>query len=178
MTGAYRRVYQKPMDFEWYAAVFHCITLLITITLAQIYNILWDNYLILCREILTYTDGNIPLAETDLEKIAKLKSVSIIREEDLINGSKNGNISLDCLEQSDPLKDDVKLSTDGTDAECTRGEGTPHEAGSNAQEAQMALKLGFTLPSSCYATMAIRELLKTSTSVRNQNFLTCQYTSS
>ncbi|KAE8734678.1 mitochondrial import inner membrane translocase subunit tim23-like [Hibiscus syriacus] len=36
---------------------------------------------------------------------------------------------------------------------------------SNSQEPQKALKLAFTLPASCYATMAIRELLKTSTSV-------------
>jgi tRNA pseudouridine13 synthase len=36
---------------------------------------------------------------------------------------------------------------------------------SNACSPQMALKLGFTLPASCYATMAVRELLKTSTSV-------------
>lgn len=42
----------------------------------------------------------------------------------------------------------------------------PTDGFSNAEEAKMALQLSFTLPSSCYATMAIRELLKTSTSVR------------
>ncbi|KAL9274144.1 hypothetical protein AKJ16_DCAP18869, partial [Drosera capensis] len=42
MTGGYRRVFQKPLDFGW--------------------------------EILTYTDGNRPLAETDLDIILKSKA--------------------------------------------------------------------------------------------------------
>ncbi|KAK6131888.1 hypothetical protein DH2020_034361 [Rehmannia glutinosa] len=47
-------------------------------------------------------------------------------------------------------------------------------AASKTKESEMALKLSFTLPASCYATMAIRELLKTSTSVITYNikFLT------
>ncbi|XP_012855128.1 PREDICTED: multisubstrate pseudouridine synthase 7 isoform X2 [Erythranthe guttata] len=97
ITGAYRRVFQKPKDFEW--------------------------------ELLKYTDANIPLAETDLDIIAKSGSEETerVREEDIH------------IEES---------------------LGAP-----KALESQMALKLSFTLPSSCYATMAIRELLKTSTSV-------------
>ncbi|KAF5946076.1 hypothetical protein HYC85_016304, partial [Camellia sinensis] len=46
MTGGYRRVFQKPKDFEW--------------------------------EILRYTDGNIPLAETDLDIIAKSKPATLV----------------------------------------------------------------------------------------------------
>ncbi|CAN6818077.1 unnamed protein product [Brassica oleracea] len=106
MTGGYRRVFQKPIDFEW--------------------------------ELLTYTDSNKPLAETDLDKITMEK--------------------IESAEETEPMKTDSNqpesCETDLKDAEQT----------------QLALKMALTLPSSCYATMAIRELLKTSTSVSTQNF--------
>uniref|UniRef100_A0A2N9EI18 TRUD domain-containing protein n=1 Tax=Fagus sylvatica TaxID=28930 RepID=A0A2N9EI18_FAGSY len=128
MTGSYRRVFQKPIDFEW--------------------------------ELLSYTDGNIPLVETDLEKIAKSKPLKMVRAEDPANGNEENN-QLDCTEQSEILENDMKLQTDDDEAEGEKEEVLPKV---ESQEPQMALKLSFTLPASCYATMAIRELLKTSTS--------------
>ncbi|XP_062144001.1 multisubstrate pseudouridine synthase 7 isoform X2 [Alnus glutinosa] len=119
MTGSYRRVFQRPIDFDW--------------------------------ELLTYTDGNIPLVETDLDKIAKSKPVKIVRAEGPANGNEDSNL-LDCTKQSENVENDIKLQSDENEAEGER-------------DAQLALKLSFTLPASCYATMAIRELLKTSTSV-------------
>ncbi|KAK2992408.1 hypothetical protein RJ640_027856 [Escallonia rubra] len=115
MTGDYRRVFQKPKDFEW--------------------------------KLLRYTDGNVPLADTDMDVVAKNRPASMVRED-----SPNGN--------KDPISDN--------EAESDREEGQQKEfpCGTSAQEVQVALKLSFTLPASCYATMAIRELLKTSTSVR------------
>lgn len=104
MSGGYRRVFQKPLDFEW--------------------------------EMIRYTDGNIPLAETDLDIIAKSKH-EVTKEPILTNQDKNETL-------------------------LTEREGKNDEGGIKAQ---LALKLSFTLPASCYATMAIRELLKTSTSV-------------
>ncbi|KAM7508502.1 hypothetical protein LguiA_018955 [Lonicera macranthoides] len=118
MTGAYRRVFQKPKDFEW--------------------------------EVLTYTDGNIPLAETDLDIISKTKPASILTK-DSVNGNEDEKRASDCNKQFGNLENNVVVSTDNK-METER-------------EAQKALKLSFTLPASCYATMAIRELLKTSTSV-------------
>jgi tRNA pseudouridine13 synthase len=100
MTGAYRRVFQKPKDFNW--------------------------------EVLNYTDGNIPVAETDLDAIAK------------------------------------KTEAESDCKTCLGGlENNNNSNGDNNNEGlvQKALKMSFTLPASCYATMAIRELLKTSTSV-------------
>lgn len=89
--------------------------------------------------------------ETDLDKIVEPKPVKIVRVEGPASGNEDNNL-FDCTKQSDSVENDVKLKSDEKEAESERN-------------AQLALKLSFTLPASCYATMAIRELLKTSTSV-------------
>ncbi|KAG8648140.1 hypothetical protein MANES_09G154600v8 [Manihot esculenta] len=135
MTGSYRRVFQKPMDFEW--------------------------------ELLSYTDGNVPLAETDFDKIAKVKSKSLFKEEEQVNEKEDRNPS-DCTGLPASFQNDIHLSTGYNETEGEREVGLPQVeslCNSNSQGAQLALKLSFTLPASSYATMAIRELLKTSTSV-------------
>ncbi|KAF1892198.1 hypothetical protein Lal_00036557 [Lupinus albus] len=115
------------------------------------------------KELLTYTDGNKPLAETDLDKI--LKSVGAPNgksEEASDNGAKVDN----SVNGPNVEPDDKEIADD---------EGTvPQDGsvcGSSSQDSQIALKLSMTLPASCYATMAIRELLKTSTSVAYQKTL-------
>ncbi|OMO55406.1 Pseudouridine synthase, TruD [Corchorus capsularis] len=133
MTGSYRRVFQKPIDFEW--------------------------------ELLSYTDSSIALSETDLDKIAKTKPLNLIKDEKPTNGTE-GQDPLDHIEQLESCEDDKICSTGNVDVECSREDEPPEGAGkSDSQETQKALKLALTLHSSCYATMAIRELLKTSTSV-------------
>ncbi|CAN6981524.1 unnamed protein product [Brassica oleracea var. botrytis] len=106
MTGGYRRVFQKPIDFEW--------------------------------ELLTYTDSNKPLAETDLDRITMEKPVDKVGSAEETESDSN---------QPESCETDLK----------------------DSEQTQLALKMALTLPSSCYATMAIRELLKTSTSVSTQN---------
>lgn len=138
MTGGYRRVFQKPMDFEW--------------------------------KLLTYTDGDIPLVETDLEIIAKSRTSSVVRKEYPTNGSEEVKLPFNCTNQQEsPEKNASSSSTYNSKAEDGGREvevpQKPTVGFSNAEEAKTALQLSFTLPSSCYATMAIRELLKTSTSV-------------
>ncbi|TYK28798.1 pseudouridylate synthase 7-like protein isoform X2 [Cucumis melo var. makuwa] len=122
MTGSYRRVFQRPKDYEW--------------------------------ELISYVDRNLPLAQSDLHKLLKSQSVGISKEEKIANKSKIED-SLDSTDQSVCCKKDIQLEAGGNETEY--GQGTP--------DPQMALKLSFTLPASSYATMAIRELLKTSTSV-------------
>ncbi|KAJ6353906.1 hypothetical protein OIU76_002846 [Salix suchowensis] len=131
MTGSYRRVFQKPLDFEW--------------------------------ELLAYNDSNKPLAETDLDKISKTRSTNIIKQEEQGQGDEDKDFS-DCKKQPVSSQNSIGLSTD-TNEDSEREVGSEQVFSSNPQETQMALKLSLTLPASCYATMAIRELLKTSTSV-------------
>ncbi|XP_062084512.1 multisubstrate pseudouridine synthase 7 [Humulus lupulus] len=129
MTGSYRRVFQKPINYEW--------------------------------ELLKYTDGSIPLAETDLDIVDKSKPAKVV-EELAVNESK-GIPEFDCSKRSNPSENDIELQTDNNKVDGEREVGGQIEP--KSQDAQTALKLSFTLPASCYATMAIRELLKTSTSV-------------
>ncbi|KAL3591363.1 hypothetical protein D5086_010003 [Populus alba] len=130
MTGSYRRVFQKPLDFEW--------------------------------ELLAYNDSNKPLAETDLDNISKTGSTNIIKQEE--QGKGEDNDLSDCTKLPVISRNSIALSTD-TNEGSEREVESEQVSGSNWQETQMALKLSLTLPASCYATMAIRELLKTSTSV-------------
>ncbi|CAK9135045.1 unnamed protein product [Ilex paraguariensis] len=119
MTGAYRRVFQKPKDYDW--------------------------------ELLTYTDGSIQLAQTDMDIIAKSRSATMAREGGAANRNEEEILPVSC--EAGSLENNTILSAENNEAKCKR------EVGSHR-----ALKLGFTLPASCYATMAIRELLKISTS--------------
>ncbi|XP_021282430.1 multisubstrate pseudouridine synthase 7 isoform X2 [Herrania umbratica] len=135
MTGSYRHVFQKPIDFEW--------------------------------ELLSYSDGTIALSETDLDKIAKTKPVNLVKEEKPTNGTEGQDPS-DHMEHIESFEDDKKFSTDNVEVEGSREAEPPQIHSlpeSNSLGTQKALKLAFTLPASCYATMAVRELLKTSTSV-------------
>ncbi|KAM1223016.1 hypothetical protein ACFX2J_010463 [Malus domestica] len=73
VTGNYRRIFQKPMDFEW--------------------------------EILKYSDGTIPLVDTDLDKIAKTKPASVDKEDP---ASLNGDGSLhDNAKQTECVDNDI-----------------------------------------------------------------------
>lgn len=121
------------------------------------------------RELLAYDDSNKPLAETDLDNISKTGSTNIIKQEE--QGKGEDNDLSDCTKLPVSSRNSIALSTDtneGSDREVE----SEQVSGSNWQETQMALKLSLTLPASCYATMAIRELLKTSTSVcTSKNFL-------
>lgn len=173
MTGGYRRVFQKPMDFEWYPG----LQILSSLSFGAVgSNMKWLSSLHLyrnyrSRKLLTYTDGDIPLVDTDLEIIAKSRPSTVVRREYPTNVSEEVKLPFNCTDQQKrPEKNASSPSTFDSKAEDGDREVEvplkPTESFSNAEEAKTALQLSFILPSSCYATMAIRELLKTSTSVR------------
>ncbi|KAH6820151.1 Pseudouridine synthase family protein [Perilla frutescens var. hirtella] len=132
MTGAYRRVFQKPKNFEW--------------------------------ELLKYTDVNLPLAETDLDIIAKSRASTFVKDSD------EKKDLHDCRSEAEECNNETESSAGRKDELQTE----ESLSASETRESQTALKLSFTLPASCYATMAIRELLKTSTSAKLQS-IQCKF---
>ncbi|THU73961.1 hypothetical protein C4D60_Mb04t28350 [Musa balbisiana] len=124
LKGAYRRVFQRPIDFVW--------------------------------ELLDYTDDNIPLVETDLDIMQKDSGLS------------NEKVFVDVISVSQTKNLDSEVSIGKHLVEEGNVDPSPTAElvhNSDIQSPKLALKLAFTLPTSCYATMAVRELLKSSTSV-------------
>lgn len=128
ITGAYRRVFERPKDFEW--------------------------------EMVKYTDTDAPLVKTDGEIVAK-SSPDIYGRDEREQNKWQANLKL----KPHKIGNEIEMPTETGELEGDRGEDMQLEDVSKSQESLTALKLSFTLPASCYATMAVRELLKRSTSV-------------
>lgn len=128
MKGGYRRVLQRPVDFEW--------------------------------DLITYTDDNAPLVATDLDVLSETQS-SEANEPicDVTCSYPSGDYGLQAsLDISEPTAEASSVVTKSIGI-------------SDVIPEKLAVKLEFTLPASSYATMAIRELTKTSTSVACQKTL-------
>jgi len=128
MKGGYRRILQRPIDFEW--------------------------------DLMTYTDDNTPLVPTDLDVLSEIQSSET--NELLSDGT--------CSCPSSDSQLQVSVVTSGPTIEASSAE-TKSIGILDLSPEKLAVKLEFTLPASSYATMAIRELTKTSTSVACQKTL-------
>ncbi|KAM0824465.1 hypothetical protein ACQ4PT_070182 [Festuca glaucescens] len=125
MKGGYRRVCQRPIDFEW--------------------------------ELMTYTDDSASLAETDLDLLSKDKLTDAKVANEPTSTGNSVSKTADCKLEG-PLQ--TSMPTSETSVVENKSIGS-----SDTLPSKLAVKLTFTLPASTYATMAIRELLKNSTSV-------------
>ncbi|XP_072952200.1 multisubstrate pseudouridine synthase 7 [Typha angustifolia] len=110
-------------------------------------------------ELITYTDDNVALAETDLDMMSKRKPDDVMKEEVLPNGH---------LVTPSEAQNGRRVPADGSEGGLSS---VDYLCSSETLSPKLALKMELTLPTSCYATMAIRELQKASTSVTYQKMI-------